>query len=211
MSRLLRIVAYAGLLLGVLMLAYCFSVEQTQVLNGAPGASKSRMISFFGGAVGIGVLLGLLLAYDVTRFLGDRAVRFLLFGGREVLSVPEIEQAAKLRTHGEPLEAIRVLREYLQKHPGELHVMPRIAEIYERDMRNPLAAALEFEEFLKHKLDPERWAWSAIHLSDLHIGLRQPEKAVELLRRICDDYGKTSAAIKARKRLAKSSIEPNQG
>ena len=56
------------------------------------------------------------------------------------------------------------MREYLLKNPREQHVSLRIAEIYEKDLANPLAAALEYEEVLKQKLPAERWGWAAIHL-----------------------------------------------
>ena len=94
------------------------------------------------------------------------------------------------------------MRDYLKANPREQHVAIRIAEIYEKDLQNPLAAALEYEELLKQKLQPEQWAWTAIHLCNLYNGkLSQPDKANVLLRRIVDEYGETSAAEKARKRL----------
>jgi hypothetical protein len=77
----------------------------------------------------------------------------------------------------------------------------RIAEIYEKDLKNNLAAALEYEEVLKHKLQPERWGWAAIHLCNLYFRLNQEQKGFDLLRRIVNDYPNTAAAEKARKRL----------
>jgi len=78
----------------------------------------------------------------------------------------------------------------------------RIAEIYEKDLNNPLAAALEYEEILKKKLPPERWGWAAIHLANLYSGkLDKPQQATALLERIINDYGQTAAAKKARERL----------
>jgi hypothetical protein len=94
-----------------------------------------------------------------------------------------------------------MMREYLQKNPREQHVALRIAEIYEKDLHNPLAAALEYEEVLKQKLAPERWGWAAIHLCNLYGKLNQHDKSVQLLRRIENEYGTTAAAEKARKRL----------
>ena len=75
-------------------------------------------------------------------------------------------------------------------------------------MNNHLAAALEYEEVLKKKLNPERWGWAAIHLANLYAGkLNQPKKATALLRRIDSEYGQTSAANKARQRLTQ--LDPN--
>jgi len=94
------------------------------------------------------------------------------------------------------------MRDYLKKHPREQYVALRIAEIYEADLRNYLAAALEYEEVLKKRLPTERWGWAAIHLANLYSGkLNRTEEATALLRRIVDEYGQTAAAKKARDRL----------
>lgn len=202
MSRFPRIVAYAGLVVSLVLLVYCFSVEHARVLDHAPDASKARMIFLLAGCVTVAVCLAVLCVYDVIQFAGDPEVRSALSdGGEEVTPAPDLEEAEKIRK-SDPLEAVRVLRAYLDQNPSEARVMARIAEIYEKDLRNPLAAALEYEELLKHKLDPERWGWSAIHLTNLYIRLQEPDKAIALLRRIDQEYGNTSAAIKARKRLA---------
>src|SRR2546429_1724554 len=104
---------------------------------------------------------------------------------------------------GNFLEAIQLMRDYLKQNPREQHVALRIAEIYEKDLQNFLAAALEYEEVLKQKLPPERWGWAAIHLCNLYTSkLNQPDKAIALLQRLVTDYSRTAAAEKARKRLA---------
>ncbi|MBK8001115.1 MAG: hypothetical protein IPK15_20990 [Verrucomicrobia bacterium] len=95
-----------------------------------------------------------------------------------------------------------MMREYLKRNPREQYVALRIAEIYENDLRNYLAAALEYEEILKKKLPAERWGWAAIHLSNLYSGkLNKMEQATTLLHRIVNEYGQTAAAKKARERL----------
>jgi hypothetical protein len=96
----------------------------------------------------------------------------------------------------------------VKKHPRELYAALRIAEIYEKDLKNPLAAALEYEEVLKHRFTTERWGWAAIHLCNLYSKLNQSDKAVALLRRIADEYPKTGAAKKARSRLGIAEPEP---
>jgi hypothetical protein len=97
-----------------------------------------------------------------------------------------------------------------QKHPREQYVALRIAEIYETNLRNYLAAALEYEEVLKKKLPAERWGWAAIHLANLYSGkLDRIPEATALLHRIVEEYGQTGAAKKARERLGiPEPIEP---
>ncbi len=159
--------------------------------------------AFFAGIVGLGILVG----NDVSQFVGDRTVKVLYNDEGELDTSPDYEAAEQEWADGNFLEAIRLLREYLNKNPREQHVALRIAEIYEKDLHNPLAAALEYEEVLKQKLPAEKWGWSAIHLCNLYFRLNQSEKAVVLLRRIVSEHSETAAAEKARKRLEQ--IEPD--
>jgi TolA-binding protein len=145
--------------------------------------------------------LGLLLANDISHYFGNRALKVLYNDEGDGLKTPEYEKAEETWANGDHLEAIRMMREYLNKNPKEQHVAMRIAEIYEKDLNNPLAAALEYEEVLKQKLPEERWGWAAIHLCNLYFRLNQEQKAVDLLRRIVTEHPKVAAAEKARKRL----------
>jgi tetratricopeptide (TPR) repeat protein len=187
-------------------------------LPGEPGATTVRTPKTRIGWWGAGLVLSLvgaggLLAFEVAQFLGARAARAYYDETQQGPVDPDYEKAEEEWTRGNYLEAIRLLREYLAVNPREQHVALRIAEIYEKDLQNPLAAALEYEEVLKQRLPPERWGWAAIHLCNLYTGrLDQFDKAVELLRRINREYGTTAAAEKARNRLgqleAEGVIEP---
>ncbi len=148
------------------------------------------------------VLLGLMSAHAASQYLGGRALKVLYNDDAEGVASPDYERAEQEWAKGNHLEAIQLMREYLKANPREQHVALRIAEIYEKDLANHLAAALEYEEVLKQKLPPERWGWAAIHLCNLYTGkLNQLDKAVALLRRIDAEHGETAAAEKARKRL----------
>lgn len=159
------------------------------------------------GAWGAGVvvsvvLLGLMAAHEVSQYVGARAMRLMYNDEPEEVRGPDYEKAEQEWAHGNHLEAIRLMREYLKSNPREQHVALRIAEIYEKDLENYLAAALEYEEVLTQKLPPERWGWAAIHLCNLYTGkLNQLDKAVALLKRIDAEQGETAAAEKARRRL----------
>lgn len=152
---------------------------------------------FFVSVVGLGLFLG----HDVAQYLGGRAVKALYNDEGEGMANPEYDVAEQVWADGNHLEAIGLMREYLKKNPREQHVALRIAEIYEKDLANPLAAALEYEEVLKQKLQAEKWGWAAIHLCNLYTKLHQHEKCLALLQRIDSEYGNTAAAEKARKRL----------
>jgi TolA-binding protein len=161
---------------------------------------------FIGLVILSGLGLGTLAAYDISQFMGNRALKVIYNDNLEGMKDPDYDEAEAEWTNGNHLEAIRMMREYLKKNPREQHAALRIAEIYEKDLNNYLAAALEYEEVLTKKLAPERWGWAAIHLCNLYFKLDKEDKAVALLKRIDTEYGQTAAAEKARKRLEQMNI-----
>jgi len=167
----------------------------------APPSNKVKWGSF--GLMLVGVLgLAILGAYDISRFFASRVDELVFNDNLEGVKDPEYDEAEKVWANGQHLEAVQLMRDYLKRNPREQHVALRIAEIYEKDLGNYLAAALEYEEILKKKLSPDRWGWAAIHLSNLYSGkLNKPKESVALLNRIVAEYGQTPAAKKARERL----------
>jgi hypothetical protein len=150
---------------------------------------------------------GIFGAHELSHFISERTVKHLYDDVAEVTG-KDYDAAEDAWANGNYLEAISMMRDYLTQNPRQIHVSIRIAEIYEKDLKNPLAAALEYEEVLKNKLPPEQWAWMAIHLCNLYMsGLNQKDKAIALLLRIDAEYGQTTAADKARKRLAMFATE----
>jgi lipopolysaccharide biosynthesis regulator YciM len=117
------------------------------------------------------------------------------------ISDPLYDKAEQTWADGDHLEAIRLLREFLARNPRELHARLRVAEIYEKDLNNPLAAALEYEDILQTRFDPDRWGWSAIHLCNLYARLNQPAKMNAWMERVANEVPQTAAARKAREKL----------
>lgn len=179
------------------------SAETTSAQPPGPKAS-SRGNSLIHLGIFVLALLGLggLGAWDIARYLGTRAGRSVMAEDWVERRDPEYEEAEEEWARGNHLDAIGLMREYLKKNPSEQHVALRIAEIYEKDLGNFLAAALEIEEVLTKKLPREKWGWTAIHLSNLYSGrLAQADKALALLQRVVSEYPDTGAARKARQRL----------
>jgi TolA-binding protein len=164
--------------------------------------NRGTMIRYLAGLIGSLIGIGVLVAMDTTHLLGSQATNYLFRDvADDATRDPAYDRAEAEWANGHFLEAVELLRGFLKKHPREIYAALRIAEIYEKDLKNYLAAALEYEEVLKHKLPPERWGWAAIHLCNLHSKLGQPPKAAALLRRIVEEYPRTGAAKKARTRL----------
>ena len=152
----------------------------------------------FGALVGLGLLVG----RDVSAYLASRAENFVYNDNLVGVRDPQYDEAEEAWKRGQHLEAIQLMRDFLKKNPSEQYAALRIAEIYEKDLGNHLAAALEYEEVLKKRLPYERWGWAAIHLANLYSGkLNKPQPAEALLRRIIHEHGRTAAAKKARERL----------
>src|SRR5262249_42825159 len=150
-----------------------------------PPKNLGRAMTF--GTLAFAALVGLaiLVARDFSHFFAHRVEKFVWDDEGEGMKDPEYDEAEKVWANGHHLEAIQLLRDYLKRHPREQYVALRIAEIYEKDLNNALAAALEYEEILKKPLPPERWGWAAIHLVNLYSGkLNKPDEALALLRRI---------------------------
>jgi hypothetical protein len=165
-------------------------------------AKSSGRVGLWLGLLVISVVsLGLLIAHDVSQYFGNKALNVLYNDEGEGLKDPAYDEAEEAWANGDHLGAIKMMREYLTKNPRQQHVAIRIAEIYEKDLNNNLAAALEYEEVLQHKLQPDRWGWAAIHLCNLYFRLNQEQKGFDLLRRIVNEHPSTPAAEKARKRL----------
>lgn len=157
---------------------------------------------------GLFVIFSIILGITVGRFLSSLAaekfVNVLHCTGdaSPYLNKVDYEKAEEEWTKNNFLGAIELFREYLKENPNEIHASLRIAEIYEKDLYNYLAAAMEYEEALKAKLPDEQWGWTAIHLCNLYIGkLNRPDDAVKLMKKIARDYEFTAAAAKAREHL----------
>jgi signal transduction histidine kinase len=203
--------AYITVGLGEVVLALLFFRERSLAAHQSAGASKPLMITWLSLFI-IGLIgLILLCAKDLKRFFASQMEGWMIQGAAPTEPVPELEEAQRVRASGEPLDAIRLLREYLQAHPYELHVMSRIAEIYRHDLNNDLAAALEYEEMLKHKLPDDQWAWGALHLAKVYGRLNELEKSVALLERLDGKYAHTIAGRRAKKALEKVRDPDAQG
>jgi tetratricopeptide (TPR) repeat protein len=184
------------------------TTEPGETAAAPPPAAGSSNWALYGALAFVAlVALAIVGARDVSHFLATKVEDFVFNDDLEGVRDPEYEEAEKVWLKGDHLEAIQLMRDYLKKHPREQYVALRIAEIYEKDLANPLAAALEYQEVLKKKLPPDRWGWAAIHLANIYSGkLNKMEEAEALLRRIINEHPQTAAAKKARERLG----EPEQ-
>jgi TolA-binding protein len=177
------------------------SVASTSPSKVAPKASSKSGLHL-AGFVGSMLVLAILLGWDVTQWVASRSTQALGVDVSPIQNDPEYDSAEAEWAKGNHLDAINLLRDFLKRNPSQQHAAIRIAEIYEKDLANYLAAALELEEVLTKRLPREKWGWTAIHLANIYSGrLNQSDKALATLDRIVRDYPDTAAAKKARQRL----------
>lgn len=176
------------------------SIGAAPVRPAPKAGSKSGL--HLAGFVGSMLALAILLGWDVTQWVASRSTQALGVDLTPIQNDPEYDAAEAEWAKGNHLDAINMLRDFLKRNPSQQHAAIRIAEIYEKDLGNFLAAALELEEVLTKRLPREKWGWTAIHLANIYSGrLNQADKALATLDRIVRDYPDTSAAKKARQRL----------
>lgn len=170
-----------------------------------PPGAKSNAFGWLGGFVASTLVLAGFLAWEVAQWFSRRTGSIVFSEDAPAETDPEYDSAEAEWAKGNHLEAIALMREYLKSNPREQYVAIRIAEIYEKDLGNAVAATLELEEVLTQSLSREKWGWTAIHLANLYSGsMNQPAKAMALLERIIAEYPETGAAKKARVRLGVS-------
>jgi len=179
------------------------AVERAPVVPApVPPGDRSKAFVWLGGFVGSMLVAAGLLAWEVAQWFSRRTGDVLFAEDAPAETDPDYDAAEAEWTNGNHLEAIALMREHLKKNPRDQYVAIRIAEIYEKDLGNAVAATLELEEVLTKKLSREKWGWTAIHLANLYSGpMNQPPKAIALLERVIAEYPETSAAKKARLRL----------
>jgi len=165
---------------------------------------EDGLMGYFAGMLISILTFAFFVARDVGNLAGSRVATGYYSKSEKSEKADLYEEAEQLWADGAYIESIDLLRNYIEKYPGEYHARQRIAEIYENDLASYRAAALEYESILTMELPPKRWGWAAIHLCNLYSGkLGETEKALDLLRRVADECADTTPGQKARDRLAK--------
>lgn len=203
MRVLAKIIFYAAV-----VGALCWLVPQIAAsFNRATAAGStphaSRAYGLFSLYLIVGAALAMFVAWDVSQFLGWQAEKLFLGGGRLSSLTPTWWKAERLRKEENSDEAVRVLREAFEVHPRQWRLGVRIAEIYQHDLNNPLAAALEYEDILQRRLPRPARAWLMVRLATCYLLLKRLDDAAAKLREVKEKFPRTPAAEKAERRLAR--------
>ena len=125
-------------------------------------------------------------------------------GGRELEPQPCYSMAQTKRCNGHPQEAILLLREQLEKFPGDFPGVMLLAAIQAEDLRDLTGAQATLENWIQGPAaTPQGLASALTALADWHLQFaRDPEAARVALERIVRTLPDTPLAHQAAQRLA---------
>ena len=208
MRLVLKLTFYA-----VAVTALCWLVPQIAAsFNRATAAGStpdaSRAYAMIAVYLLIGAAVAMFAAWDASRFFGELAGRLFWSGGRIASITPAWWKAERLCKERQPLEAIRVLRDYLNTHPRQWRAAVRIAEIYQHEIEDKLPAALEYEELLKQRLPDSARAEIMLRLATCYLLLQRSDDAAAKLREVIEKFPRSLSAEKAERRLLRMTANP---
>jgi len=203
----LRLGFYVGAITADLWLLPQIRESLNQAAEAASPADASRGYAIFAVYLVVGTILGLVVAWDVSRLVGEFAGSLFVGGGRLPSITPALWKADRLRAQNKPLEAVNTLREYLNARPRQWYVAVRIAELYQDDLNDPLSAALEYEALLRRRLPRAARAELMLRLASCNLLLRKTDQSASLLRELIQRFPGSPAALAAQRRLARITPE----
>lgn len=203
MRVLLKLIGYVALVAALCWLLPRIATGFQRATEAGNAPEATRAWFFFVGYLLAGAVLAVFVAWDVSRFFGGIAGQLFWGGGRLASITPAWWKAERLCRDKQPLEAIRVLREHLKSHPKHWAAAVRIAEIYEHQLNDALAAALEYESLLNQRLPKSARAEILLRLAACHLLRHQADECAARLQEVIADFPGTSAAAKAERRLAR--------
>lgn len=203
MRLVLKLLFYAAVIAALCWLVRRIGVSFDRATELSSTADASRAYALFSVYLISGAALAVFVAWDVSRFLGGLAGQLFWGGGRIASITPAWWKAERLCKEQQPLEAIRILRDYLNAHPRHWGVAVRIAEIYQHEIKDPLPAALEYEELLQQRLPKKARAELLLRLAACQLLRHRSEDSAANLRQVIAEFPDSAAAKKAARRLAR--------
>jgi hypothetical protein len=203
MRLLLKLAFYAAAIAALWWLLPQIAASLNRATEAASTADASQGYALFAVYLIIGTALGLFVAWDVSRLLGELAGSLFVGGGKLPSLTPVLWKADRLREQGEPLKAVNTLRAHLQAHPRQWYIAVRIAELYQHALEDPLSAALEYEALLQQRLPRSARAKILLRLAACQLLLRKGDQSAATLRELIANFPQSNAAEKARRRLAR--------
>jgi len=141
----LAIVAVLGCLMAVLL-------QHAHATQSGAGSDPSKMVFYYLGIVGLGVVIGIMVATSLLPVLGDLVGGYFYNPATEVEKNPHQKALAKM-ANGEFQEAAVEYNRVLEKNPTDTLAISEIVRIYCDKLHQPEPAAA----LLEQSLAQEHW------------------------------------------------------
>jgi tetratricopeptide (TPR) repeat protein len=150
------------------------------------------------------IIMGLIWAPSVGAIVGSLLTNSIDGGDVPLDAQPFYSVAETKRLNGHPREAIALVREQLEKFPGDFHGVMLLATILAEDMKDLPGAQAALERWIAGPdATPHGMASALTALADWHLQLAQDREAARAaLERIVKALPNTPIAHRAAQRLA---------
>lgn len=163
-----------------------------------PPQGTPPVVAFFA------IIIGAMWTKSIGSFIAAPLTGMFTGGSQEVDPAPLYSIAMSKRGLSQFDEAIRLIREQLEKHPGDFTGMMLIAAIQAENLNDIPSAQITLEQLLAVPNLPPQGAAAALHtMADFHLRLPDPESARAALQRIVDKFPDTPMAQTATQRIAR--------
>lgn len=208
MTWLLRIAGYGTALFALRWLLAQMQTAFVAATSGDATAGGAVWV-WFAAYLAAAAVLGLGLAWDLTRQVGLLAGRLYVGSGRLPAFTAAWWRAERLAKSGQTRAAIQTLRDYLEAHPRHWPVAVRIAEIYERELDDLRSAALEYEAILQRRLPRRVRAELMLRRANCALLARDADAAAWWWHAVIARFPGHPAATLAARRLTRLDPAPN--
>lgn len=192
------------LLAAFLWLAYIlFSEVQVlrEIAPDDPAYDPTRIVLYFLGIIALGIGVGVVIATTILPDIGDRIGSFFYDSGEKLEKDPH-KEAVSLVNQGDYVAAIRAYQKIVDKNPDDVHALSEVVRLQCEKLQLYDDAVEYLEQFLDKDMPPERTAFLAERLVDVHwLYKRDAETAISLLRQIIEVLPETKYSANAFHRI----------
>jgi len=154
-------------------------------------------------AAAFAIPIGIIWTKSIGEMIAAPLAGLFTGGNEPPEAVPMYSIAESKRSLSQFDQAIRLIREQLEKFPGDFQGMMLMAAIQAENLNDIQAAQTTIEHLLAGKRTPQAAA-SALHaLADWHLRVEDPDSARAALERIVQMYPDTPVAQIAAQRIAR--------
>lgn len=166
-----------------------------------PAYDPTGIVMRFLGIIALGIGVGVVIATTILPDLGDRIGSFFYDSGEKLERDPH-KEAVALVNQGDYVAAVHAYRKIFEKNPDDLHALSEVVRIQCEKLELYDDAVEYLEGFLQDDLEPERLAFLAERLVDVHwLYKKDSEMAIPVLQQIIEALPETKYAANAYHRI----------